>query len=92
MAKIDKRLAALRIPQAHVSRALLMVRNLRIQAIREGLDPRAMRIAILFAELSDRHFCSQKLHPVAMAALEQIARDYFNETLNQFDKNRRIGA
>ena len=88
MAKSNKRLKKLRIPEAHVTRALLLIRNFRIQTIKEELDPRATRIAILFAEMSDTHFCTRKLHPVTMAALEQIARDYFNMTLFEFEKDK----
>ena len=88
MEKSDKRLKKLGIPEVHVTRALLLIRNFRIQAIREELDPRATRIAILFAEKSDRHFCSKKLHPVTLAALEQIALDYFKMTLSQFKKDQ----
>ena len=88
MAKSDKRLKKLGIPAVHVTRALVLIRNFRIQTIKEELDPRATRIAILFAEMSDTHFCSKKLHPVTLAALEQIARDYFNMTLFKFEKDK----
>ena len=72
-----ERAKALGIPEADLKRALILTRELRIQAIREGLDPRAIRIALLFIERCDRHFAVQKLHPVAIAALESIAKDLY---------------
>lgn len=47
------RLTALGIPEADVKKALLLVRDLRLSAIADSIDPRAMRFAILFAEKVD---------------------------------------
>ena len=65
------------ISDSALKRAMLLVRDLRIKAIRRGIDPRAVRIAILFAEKCDREWAAQKLHPTAMVALDTIAEELY---------------
>ena len=74
---MSERAKALGIPEADLKRALILTRDLRVQAIREDLDPRATRIALLFAERCDRECAAEKLHPVMFAALESIAKDLY---------------
>ena len=65
------------IPPKDIRDAMTLVRDIRIRAIQLGLDPRAIRIAVLFAEKCDREHAEKKLHPVAMAALESIAEELY---------------
>ena len=50
---MSEKAKALRIPERDLVRALILVRNLRAQAISEDLDPRATRIALIYADLVD---------------------------------------
>lgn len=75
--EIDNKLKALGICSVDVGMALKLVRDLRITAIQDNINPKAMRVAILFAELSDRHFSQQKLHPYEESQLQKIAQDLF---------------
>ena len=61
----------------HLKRAMVLVRALRIQAIKDDLDPRATRIALLFAVKCDAHHAERTMHPVAFAALETIAEELY---------------
>jgi len=76
--EIAHKLAALGISTTDLKKALLMIRDFRIQAVTSGIDPRAVRIALLFAEISDRHFAQQKLTGQEMEELHRIAKDLFN--------------
>ena len=76
-AEIDNRLKVLDICPMDLRQALILVRDLRVTAIEMGLGPKAVRIALLFAELADRHFSQQKLHPTEMTQLHHIARTLF---------------
>ena len=70
---------ALGISDKDLKRALILVRDLRIRAIREGLDPRATRIAIIFALKCDTHLAGRKLRPRELALLEAIAEELFQQ-------------
>lgn len=85
--ELDNKLKALGICPMDLSMALMLVRNLRITAIQDNIGPKAMRIAILFAELSDRHFMQQKLHPSEEAQLQKIAQHLFR-TAKEIHKGR----
>jgi len=74
---MSEKARALGIPESHLTRALILVRNLRAQGLLEGIDPRALRIAILYLEKTDRYFCTKKLQPREMRALEDIAEEFF---------------
>ena len=71
---------ALGIPKKDLNAALLLVRNLRIQAIKRGLDPRATRIALIYAEITDRYHAEKRLSPKTLIRLSGIAVDLFNQT------------
>jgi hypothetical protein len=75
--KLDNRLKALGICPADLSRAITLIRDFRIQAHEQGIGPKATRIAILFAELSDRHYAVQKCTDTEMLQLHAIAKDLF---------------
>ena len=68
---------ALGIPERDLTLAMTLVRDFRIRVITAGLDPRATRIAILFAELVDWHFASKRLAVEEMDKLREIAQDLF---------------
>jgi len=70
---------ALGIPNRDLTRAMILVRDLRVKALREDLDPRATRIAIIFANLADLHFARQKLSPKDLEKLEEIARELYTQ-------------
>ena len=75
---------ALGIPESDLIRALTLVRNLRAQAINEGLDPRATRIALIYANKCDRHFAAKRLTPQDLVKLEGIAHSFFIEQLRKW--------
>jgi len=68
------------ISEQDLKQALLLVRNLRLQALQQNIDPRATRIALIFAELTDKHFAQQKLDPYTLCKLTQIAHQLYEET------------
>jgi len=67
------------IPERDLTLAMTLIRDFRIRAIRAGIDPRATRIAIIFANLSDYHFARPRLSPRELAKLEEIARDLYTQ-------------
>jgi hypothetical protein len=69
---------ALGIPERDLTLAMTLIRDFRIRAIKNGLDSRATRIAILFADLSDEYFAKQRLSENDLAKLEEIARELFS--------------
>lgn len=75
--EIDNKLKALGICPMDLKAALILVRDLRIQIIKDGIDPKAARIAILFTEFADRHFAQQKLTDAELTELHLIARALF---------------
>ncbi|TRZ51121.1 MAG: hypothetical protein D4S01_05460 [Dehalococcoidia bacterium] len=75
--EIDSKLKAQGICPIDLRKALILVRNLRIQIIKDSIGPKAARIAILFAELADRHFAQQKLTGAELTELHLIAKDLF---------------
>jgi len=75
--KVSEKAKALGIPERDLTLAMTLIRDFRIRAIKAGLDPRATRIAIIFANLSDYHFAKQRLSPEELAKLEEIARDLY---------------
>ena len=80
---MNEKAKALGIPEKHLIRALTLVRNLRIQAIGEQLDPRATRIALIYAERVDRYFAQQQLTPDEMTRVHGIALELFQEQVRR---------
>ena len=74
---MTERAIQLGISKTDLKKALLLLRNVRIQALKENVDPRAIRIAILFTEKCDREWATEKLHPVAIAAMDSIAEELY---------------
>ena len=74
---MSKRAQQLGIPESDLKKALLLLRDVRIRGLQENLDPRAIRIAILFTEKCDREWAQEKLHPVAIAAMDSIAEELY---------------
>ena len=60
--------------------ALLLIQDLQIKAVRRGLDPRATRIALLFAIKCDTQNAEKKLHPLGLTALDSIAEELYQLT------------
>lgn len=75
--EIDNKLKVLGIRPMDLKEPLLMIRDFRIQIVKAGIGPKVTRIALLFAELTDRHFAQQKLTAIEMRELQQIAEDLF---------------
>ena len=75
--EIDNKLKAMRICPMDLKEALILARDFRIQIVKAGICPKVTRIALLFAELTDRHFAQQKLTAIEMRELQQIAEDLF---------------
>ena len=74
---MSERARQMGISDSALKRAMLLVRDLRIKAVQRGIDPRAVRIALLFAEKCDREWAAKKLHPTAMVALDTIAEELY---------------
>ena len=75
--EVDNKLKAQGIRSIDLRKALILVRNLRIQIIKDEIAPKSARIAILFIELTDREFAQQKLTAIEMRELQLIAEDLF---------------
>lgn len=80
---MSEKARALGIPDNDLIRAMKLVRDLRISAIRSGIDPRATRIAIIYMNLTDYHFAAQKLSWEDLRKLEEIAHDFYIEMVNR---------
>lgn len=65
------------IPDAHMKRALILVRDLRIEAIEERLDPRAVRIALIYALMTDNYASSKVLSMQQERELRRAAEEFF---------------
>ena len=68
------------IPQNDLYYALKLVRELRARVIMGKVDPRAARIALIYANLTDRHEAAKELSTEEMNKLSEIAVDLFNES------------
>lgn len=68
------------ISKQDLEKALLLVRNLRLHALQQNIDPKATRIAILYLELTDRYYAKQKLNPTTLCKLTNIAHQLYQET------------
>ena len=66
------RILALGISKADVTRALGLVKDLRTRAVMESLDPRAVRIALVFADAADFHVARKRLDLETLTELEAI--------------------
>ena len=75
--EIDNKLKALGICPMDLKTALILVRDLSIQIVKIDIDPKAARIAVLFAELADRYNTQQKLTDAEMKGLQEIAEALF---------------
>jgi len=75
--EIDNKLKAQGICSTDLKAALILVRDFRIHVVKAGIGPKAARIAILFTELTDRHFAQQKLTAIEMRELQLIAEDLY---------------
>ena len=76
---MSEKARALGIPEKHLTRALMLARHLRASALADGLDPRATRIAIIYLNLCDLHWASQKLNRDQLTALYEIAREFYED-------------
>ena len=76
-----ERAKALGINPRHVYKALLLIRDLRKNFIRNNLDPRASRIALIFAEITDKAAAGYKLTNELEWELIQIAKQLFEENV-----------
>ena len=65
------------VPEDSLRQALVLIREFRINVTRLGLDPRAVRIALLFGDLCDYHFAKTKLSVKDLATLREIANDLY---------------
>ena len=80
---MNEKAHALGIPESDLIRALTLVRNLRIQAIGEQLDPRATRIALIYAKMVDTHFAVRRLTHKTLAILDEIAREFYKDQVRR---------
>ena len=80
---MSEKAKALGIPERDLFRALVLVRNLRARVISEDLDPKATRIALIYAERVDSHFAQQHLTPEEMTKLHEIALELVEEQVRR---------
>lgn len=66
--------------------ALTLVRDLRTRVLEWGIDPRATRIALIYANKVDFHEARKKLSEKELVDLEHIADEYFQVTLRAIEK------
>lgn len=60
--------------------ALKLVREIRIRFLESRGDPRALRIALIYANLTDRHEARKRLSKKEMNELSEIAVAYYEQT------------
>jgi len=64
-----------------VTQAFLIIRELRIRSISQGIDPRATRVALKYALLVDTYLCKQQgLTAEEDQQIDDMALDLFNKT------------
>lgn len=68
------------ISNADIKSAIFLIRDLRQKALAQGLNPRAIRIAILYLERTDKHAAEKKISFKEMNKLRQIANRLYEET------------
>jgi len=83
---MTERAARLGIHPQYIFRALQLVRDQRVQVINEGIDSRAYRIALIYANKVDFYFARKNISEKELVALEEIADDYFRETYKAMNK------
>jgi hypothetical protein len=64
----------------HLKRAMLLVRNLRADELKQNIDARAIRVALKYALLVDTYFARKKTSPEEEKALDTIALKFFQES------------
>ena len=74
---MSEKARALGIPEKDLKRALMLTRHLRATAYADNLDPRAIRIALLFILKCDTEFAATVLKPDVLKRLEEIAEDLY---------------
>jgi len=81
--KLTPSVKSVTVDEDEIKRALLLVRSLRLKALEQGIDPRATRIALAFANLVDRYFARTKLTEQEVNALEDYAMTLFMKALKK---------
>lgn len=67
--------------ELHLKAALLLVRDLRAKAVMQGLDPRAVRVALKYALMVDDYLAKEKgLTPPEEQELNRITKKLFDQT------------
>ena len=71
------------IPETDLTQAIVLIRELRIKAYYANLDPRATRIALLYAVKGDLEFAKDKLSERELKTLDDIAENIFREMITR---------
>lgn len=66
--------------EKNLKAALLLVRNLRLQAVMQGINPKAVRVALKFALIVDDYLSRERLTREEDENLTEIAKDLFRKT------------
>lgn len=69
-------------------RAMLLAKAFRLNAVAQNLDPKAVRVAIIFLNLTDDHFAAKKLGVKTMLELEEMAQKLAQEVIKNEEKRR----
>jgi hypothetical protein len=66
-----------------LERALMLIRDLRLRAVLENIDARALRVALKFALMVDDYLAREKLSREEDAELTRIAEELFKISVKQ---------
>lgn len=69
--------------EEHLKAALTLFRDIRAQALAMGLDPKAFRVALKYAMLSDNHFMKPHLTTDEEDKIEEYAQVLFSQALKK---------
>jgi hypothetical protein len=66
-----------------LERALMLIRDLRLRAVLENIDARALRVALKLALMVDDYLAREKLSREEDAELTRIAEELFKTAVKQ---------
>lgn len=71
------------IRERDLQRALALFRNLRASAAADKVDPRAVRIALIFGLMADSKYARRKISPKENSELWLVAAELYNEVVRR---------
>jgi len=83
MNNLKERLEALGISYEDLRKALIYIRGFRAECVLSNLDPRAVRIAILFCERVDRDLAKRRISAAVECEILKISSALAQETMSK---------